>query len=67
LPQLADRPALLCWATKDFAFHDSERKRWEELFPSHRTVLLEGAGHYLQEDAAPEIITSVREFASSAP
>jgi len=67
LPQLADRPALLCWATKDFAFHDSERKRWEELFPNHRTVLLEGAGHYLQEDAAPEIITSVREFASSAP
>jgi haloalkane dehalogenase len=65
LAQLRDRPALLCWPTKDFAFHEAERKRWEELFPNHRTTLLEGAGHYIQEDAAAEITAAIRAFAAA--
>ena len=60
LPQLADRPALLVWPTKDVAFRDRERRRWEELFRDHQTVLLEGAGHYIQEDAADEIVRAIR-------
>ena len=52
LPELSDRPALVVWPTKDVAFREPERKRWEAIFPTHRTVLLEGAGHYMQEDAA---------------
>src|SRR5262245_35372419 len=40
LPQISGRQALRCWGTKDFAFHDAERKRWEGLIPSHRTVML---------------------------
>jgi haloalkane dehalogenase len=63
LPQLSDRPALLVWPTKDVAFGDRERKRWEQLFPDHRTVVLEGAGHYIQEDAAEEIVTAIRSWA----
>jgi len=43
LPKLSDRPALLVWPTKDIAFREPERKRWEQLFPNHRTVILEGA------------------------
>jgi haloalkane dehalogenase len=62
LPRLRDRPALLVWPTKDVAFGDRERRRWEQLFPDHRTVLLEGAGHYIQEDAAPEIVTAIRDW-----
>jgi len=63
LPQLRDRRALLVWPTKDVAFREPERKRWEEIFPDHRTVLLEGAGHYIQEDAPEEIVAAIREWA----
>ena len=62
LSELADRPALLVWPTKDVAFRDPERRRWEELFPDHRTVLLDGAGHYIQEDAADEIVAAIRSW-----
>ena len=63
LPGLADRPALLLWPTKDAAFRDRERRRCEALFPHHRTVPLEGAGHYIQEDAADEIVAAIRDWA----
>jgi haloalkane dehalogenase len=62
LPTFRDRRALLVWPTKDPAFGDRERRRWEELFPDHRTVLLEGAGHYVQEDAPEEIVAAIRDF-----
>jgi haloalkane dehalogenase len=62
LPTLADRPALIVWPTADFAFGDAERLRWEEVFPQHLTVILDGAGHYIQEDAAEEIIAAIRDW-----
>jgi haloalkane dehalogenase len=60
LPALSDRPALIVWPTKDVAFRDPERRHWEQLFPNHHTVLLQGAGHYMQEDAAGEIVAAIR-------
>jgi haloalkane dehalogenase len=60
LPELRDRRALLVWPTRDPAFGDRERRRWEDLFPDHRTVVLEGAGHYIQEDAPDDIVAAVR-------
>jgi haloalkane dehalogenase len=60
LGRLSDRPALLVWPTRDIAFKEPERRRWEQLFPNHRTVILEGAGHYIQEDSAPEIVGAIR-------
>jgi haloalkane dehalogenase len=65
LPALRDRPALIVWPTRDVAFRDPERRRWEELFPDHRTVTLEGAGHYIQEDAPEEIVAAIRDWADS--
>jgi haloalkane dehalogenase len=62
LAVLGDRPALVVWGTKDFAFRAAERRRWEEIFPHHRTVLLDGAGHYIQEDAAQDIIAAIRDW-----
>lgn len=50
------------WPTGDVAFRDRERRRWEEVFPDHRTVELEDAGHYIQEDAPGEIVTAIREW-----
>lgn len=63
LPRLADRPALIVWPDRDPAFGARERRRWEALFADHRTVELPGAGHYIQEDAAGEIVAAIREWA----
>jgi haloalkane dehalogenase len=59
LAALTNRPALLVWPTKDIAFRDRERRRWEEIFTNHHTVVLDGAGHYIQEDAADEIVSAI--------
>jgi haloalkane dehalogenase len=64
LSVLSDRPALVVWGTKDFAFRAVERRRWEQVFPRHRTVLLDGAGHYIQEDAAQDIVAAIRDWRS---
>jgi haloalkane dehalogenase len=66
LPTVAGRPALIVWPTADVAFRARERRRWERTFPDHRTVLMPGAGHYVQEDAADEIVAAVREWGASA-
>ena len=60
LDTLADRPALIVWGQQDFAFQEPERSRFEQLFPSHHTVLLDGAAHFIQEDAPDAIIAAVR-------
>ncbi len=67
LPVLRDRPALLVWPTRDFAFRTPERERWESLFEDHRTVLLEGAGHYIQEEDPATIVTAIRDWMPGAP
>jgi haloalkane dehalogenase len=56
------RPALILWPTHDQAFRDDERRRWEELLPEHETVMLEGARHYVGEDAPDEIVAAVRSW-----
>jgi haloalkane dehalogenase len=66
LAKLDDKPALILWPTKDQAFGDKERERWEQTFQDHRTVTLEGAGHYIGEDAPQEIVTALRDWRSAA-
>jgi haloalkane dehalogenase len=63
LPALRDRRALIVWPTGDVAFREPERRRWEKELPNHTTVTLEGAGHYIQEDAPDEIVAAIREWA----
>ena len=55
-------PALIVWGQKDFAFQEPERSRFEQLFPNHQTVLLENAGHFIQEDAPEEVSESIRQW-----
>jgi haloalkane dehalogenase len=62
LSALRERRTQIVWPTKDVAFKERERRRWQALFPDHRTVLLEGAGHYIQEDAPEEIIGAIRDW-----
>ncbi|MEE9140989.1 MAG: alpha/beta fold hydrolase [Alphaproteobacteria bacterium] len=59
LPRLRHLPALILWGDRDFAFQEKERRRFETLFPDHRTHILRGAGHFIQEDAADEICAEI--------
>lgn len=64
---LHDRPALIVWPTRDPAFRGRERRRFQELFPDHRTVMLGGAGHYIQEAAPERIVAAIREWRPAGP
>ena len=57
--KLADKPALIVWGSGDPAFGEKERQLFEEHFPHHHTVILEGAGHFIQEDAAAQIVEAL--------
>jgi len=59
LSRLKELPVLILWGDRDIAFREKERIRFEKLFPNHRTVILRGAGHYIQEDAADEIVQAI--------
>ena len=62
LAALRDRPALIVWGSEDFAFQDVERKRFEQAFPNHHTVVLARASHFLQEDAGEEIAAELKKW-----
>ena len=64
LRALSDRPALLPWGTRDPIFPLAIRDRLASLLPHATTVDLDGAGHFIQEDAPGEIALAVREWAA---
>ena len=41
-------------------FKEPQRLRWERTFPNHKTVILRGASHYIQEDAPEEIVAAIQ-------
>jgi haloalkane dehalogenase len=62
ITRLATKPALIVWGTKDFAFGDQERRRFEQIFSTHRTILYDNASHFLQEDAGELIAEEMARF-----
>jgi haloalkane dehalogenase len=62
LAEIADRPTLIVWGAKDFAFGERERTRFEASFPNHRTVVFDDASHFLQEDASDRIARAIKAF-----
>jgi len=62
LSRLADLPTLIVWGTKDFAFRDAEREHFERIFSRRRTVLLDNASHFIQEDEGDRIAALFRQF-----
>lgn len=67
LPALAGRPALIVWGDGDLAFRGKERERWESLLPNHTTVILKGAGHYLQSDAPDDFAAAIGDWLPRQP
>lgn len=62
LENIANRPALIVWGIKDFAFQESYRRRFETVFLRHETILLDDASHFVQEDASEQIALAFRKF-----
>ena len=62
LAKIVDRPMLILWGTADKVYRPEDRERFEKIFPNHKTVLLRGANHYIQEDAPEAICTAIRQF-----
>ncbi|MFC4128463.1 alpha/beta fold hydrolase [Nocardia rhizosphaerae] len=60
LPGLAQLPTLIIWGDADIAFRATERKRLEATFPDHTTVIVAGAGTYVESDAPEEFVAAVR-------
>jgi haloalkane dehalogenase len=67
LVRLADKPALIVWASKDPANGRRNLERWQHVFPRHTGPFHVRAGHYLQEDAAPEILARIANWIQSVP
>ncbi len=62
LPLLADRPALIVWGLKDFAFSRADAGRFAGLFPKNKTIFYSDASHFLQEDVGDDIATAFKIF-----
>lgn len=62
LEQIGSLPTLIVWGDKDFAFRTKDRRRLEEVFPEHHTVVIEGAGHFVQSDAPDRFADAIRNW-----
>ena len=62
LEDVASLPTLIVWGDADFAFRAKERRRWEQIFTDHHTVIVDGAGHFVQSDAPEEFATAIRDW-----
>lgn len=62
LPRLRHLPALIVWGQRDWGLTKTERRRFEQAFPDHRTVLLPDAKHFVQEDAPEEIASAIQDW-----
>jgi len=57
-----DREVLVCWGMKDFVFDHHFLARWRHHWPQAEVHEYADCGHYILEDAAPEIIEKIRGF-----
>lgn len=65
LERLTGKPMLLCWGGRDFCFNDGFYQEWRRRFPEAECHYFSEAGHYLLEDAFPEIEGRVLTFLRS--
>jgi haloalkane dehalogenase len=67
LPRLAASPKLILWGERDFCFAPPFRQRWEEIYPDAAVHRYEHAGHYLLEDAGPDVRQRIADFLTPGP
>ncbi|MDU0304398.1 alpha/beta fold hydrolase [Streptomyces sp. PAL114] len=61
-PGLAELPLLVGWGMRDPVFTPGLLGEWERRFPGAAVHRFPEAGHYVMEDAAPELAYLVRDF-----
>lgn len=54
--RIADKPALLLWGMKDPLLRPDFLERWREALPHARVRELEETGHFVPEEADPEVL-----------
>ena len=62
LSQFTDRPMLLLWGAQDWCFTLDFLKEFQRRFPQAESHVIPDAGHYVFEDAADEVVATVRKF-----
>ena len=62
LAALSSVPMLLCWGLKDFVFDSHFLDEWQRRFPAAKVHRFENCGHYILEDAEPEVIPLITNF-----
>ncbi|MGP3991945.1 hypothetical protein [Streptomyces sp. 3N207] len=62
LSDIASLRTLIVWGDADFAFRAKERRRWEQVFADPHTVIVEGAGHFVQSDAPDRFAAAIRDW-----
>lgn len=67
LDALADKPALICWGSRDFVFDDHFYAEWKRRLPHAELEYYRDAGHYVLLDAADRIVPRVRRFLREHP
>jgi len=61
------RPKLVLWADSDFIIPLKTGRRFADALGTEVAHVIEGASHFLQEDAGPEIGAHIAEWLSSGP
>jgi cis-3-alkyl-4-acyloxetan-2-one decarboxylase len=67
LSQFQDRPTLICWGERDFVFDRHFLGEWQRHLPQAKVHRFKECGHYVLDDAAPQIVPLVREFLEAHP
>lgn len=65
LAGIAHLPTLIVWGDADIAFRRHERERLEATFTNHKTVIVAGAGTYVESDAPEEFVVAIRDWAAT--
>jgi pimeloyl-ACP methyl ester carboxylesterase len=60
-------PTLLVWGMKDPVLFESVLRRWQRVYPHAVTREIDGASHFLQEDAPDQIVGFIEEFLDTHP
>jgi haloalkane dehalogenase len=60
LESLRDLPMEIVWGMQDWCFTPMFKALWQQRFPKAFVSELEGAGHYLNEDAPEAVISGIR-------
>ena len=62
-----NHPVQIIWGGQDFVFNDHFLDRWKEIFPQAEVNRIEGAGHYVLEDAHEDILPMMKKFLKKNP